>query len=228
MPNILIVEDEPEIVVSLEEDLRRQGYTTEVARDGEEALARGKAGAWDVILLDVMLPRIDGFDVCAGLRRAGVTTPIILLTARTREADKELGLDSGADDYVTKPFSVRELRARIRAQLRRHAPATPRRLALGGCEIDFDRAELLRDGEQIPLTARELRLLEVFVRNPGRVLTRDQLIDAAWGRDMAITDRVVDTQVFNLRRKIEAIPAEPRFLVGVRGLGYRFDPPTNG
>jgi len=226
MPRILIVEDEPEIVVSLEEDLRRQGYDTEVAHNGEEGLARGKAGEWDLILLDVMLPRIDGFDVCAGLRRAGVTTPIILLTARTREADKELGLDSGADDYVTKPFSLRELRARVRAQLRRSAGAAPRLLDLGSCEIDLDRAELQRGRERIPLTALELRLLEVFVRNAGRVLTRGQIIDAAWGRDMAITDRAVDAHVFNLRKKIEEIPAEPRYLVGVRGLGYRFDPPT--
>jgi DNA-binding response OmpR family regulator len=227
MARILIIEDEPEIVVSLEEDLGRQGYTTEVARNGEEGLARGKAGGWDLILLDVMLPRIDGFDVCSGLRRAGVTTPIILLTARTREADKELGLDSGADDYVTKPFSVRELRARIRAQLRRSAGSAPRLLRLGACEIDFDRAELRRGGENIPLTALELRLLEVLVRNPGRVLTRSQIIDAAWGRDMAITDRAVDAHMFNLRKKVEEVPAEPRFLVGVRGLGYRFDPPTH-
>jgi DNA-binding response OmpR family regulator len=226
MPRILIVEDEPEIVVSLEEDLRRQGYETEVARNGEEGFSRAKAGEWDLILLDVMLPRIDGFDVCAGLRRAGVTTPIILLTAKTREADKELGLDSGADDYVTKPFSVRELRARIRAQLRRTAGAASRLMRLGSCEIDFDRAELQRGGERIPLTAQELRLLEVFVRNAGRVLTRGQIIDAAWGRDMAITDRAVDAHVFNLRKKIEEVPAEPRFLVGVRGLGYRFDPPA--
>ena len=223
MPRILIVEDEPDIVLSLEEDLRRQGYTTEVARDGAEGLARGKAGGWDLILLDVMLPKIDGFDVCAGLRRAGVTTPVILLTARSREADKELGLDSGADDYVTKPFSLRELRARIRAQLRRHAANAPRRLHVGDCDIDLDRAEITRGNERIELTAQELRLLEVFARNAGRVLTRDQLIEAAWGRGMAITDRAVDTHVFNLRRKIEPTPGEPRFLVGVRGLGYRFD-----
>jgi DNA-binding response OmpR family regulator len=226
MAHILIVEDEPDIVVSLEEDLHRQGYVTEVARDGESGLARGKAGGWDLILLDVMLPRVDGFDVCAGLRRAGVKTPIILLTARTREADKELGLDSGADDYVTKPFSLRELRARIRAQLRRSAGAAPRLLRLGSCEIDFDRAELQRGQERTPLTAQELRLLEMFVRNPGRVLTRGQIIDAAWGQDMAVTDRAVDAHVFNLRKKIEETPAEPRFLIGVRGLGYRFDPPT--
>jgi DNA-binding response OmpR family regulator len=197
-----------------------------VARDGEDALARGRTGAWDLILLDVMLPRVDGFDVCTALRRAGVTTPIILLTARSREADKELGLDSGADDYVTKPFSLRELRARIRAQLRRHGSATPRRLTLGACEIDLDRAEIRRGSARVDLTAQELRLLEVFVRHPGRVLTRDQLIEAAWGRGMAITDRAVDTHVFNLRKKIESVPSAPRFLVGVRGLGYRFEPDT--
>ena len=222
MPRILIVDDEPDIVMSLEEDLRRQGYATEVARDGEEALARGKAGDCDLILLDVMLPKIDGFDVCAELRRAGVATPIIMLTARSRETEKEVGLDAGADDYVTKPFSLREIRARIRAQLRRHRQA-PRRLKVGDCEIDFDRAELTRGSEHIELTAQELRLLEVFARNPGRVLTRDQLIDAAWGHGMAITDRAVDTHVFNLRKKIEPTPGEPRFLIGVRGLGYRLD-----
>jgi DNA-binding response OmpR family regulator len=223
MSRILIVEDEPEIVLSLEEDLRRQGYEIEVARDGEDALARGKTGTWDLILLDVMLPKVDGFDVCAGLRRSGVTTPIILLTARTREAEKELGLDAGADDYVTKPFSLRELRARIRVQLRRQAGAAPKRLAVGDRIIDFDRAEVTCRGEHVELTARELRLLEAFAASPRRVLTREQLIEAAWGRGIAITDRVVDTHVFNLRRKIEADPAAPRFLLGVRGLGYRFD-----
>jgi DNA-binding response OmpR family regulator len=224
MPRILIVEDEPDIVTSLQEDLKRQGYTTDVARDGAEALARGKAGEWDVILLDVMLPSMDGFDVCAGLRRAGVTTPIILLTARTHEADKEVGLDSGADDYVTKPFSLRELRARIRAQLRRQSGVAPKQLRIGRCTIDFDRAEIVRGDERVELTARELRLLEVFARNPGRVLSREQLIEDAWGAGIAVTDRVVDTQIFNLRKKLEATPAEPRYLVGVRGLGYRFDP----
>jgi two-component system alkaline phosphatase synthesis response regulator PhoP len=224
MPRILIVEDEPDIVTGLQEDLKRQGYTTEVARDGAEALARGKAEAWDVILLDVMLPTMDGFDVCAGLRRAGIATPIILLTARTHEADKEVGLDSGADDYVTKPFSLRELRARIRAQLRRHATGTFKQLTIGHCKIDFDRAEIVRGDERVELTARELRLLEVFARNPGRVLSREQLIEGAWSAGIAVTDRVVDTQMFNLRKKLEPTPAEPRYLVGVRGLGYRFDP----
>jgi DNA-binding response OmpR family regulator len=224
MARILIVEDEPDIVLSLQEDLRRQGYETEVASDGEKGLQRGRAERWDLILLDVMLPKLDGFDVCKELRRTGVASPIILLTARSQEAEKELGLDSGADDYVTKPFSLRELRARIRAQLRRSAAPEERTRRFGNCEVDFDRAELRCGGGKIEITAQELRLMEVFLRNPGRLLSREQLIEAAWGHGVAITDRVVDTHVFNLRKKIEPEPVHPRFIVSVRGLGYRFDP----
>ena len=223
MSRILIVEDEPDIALSLEEDLRRQGHETDVAADGVRGLELGKTQPWDVILLDVMLPKMDGFDVCAGLRKAGVLTPIILLTARAQEAEKELGLDSGADDYVTKPFSLRELRARIRAQLRRGASPKPRVHRFGDCEVDFERAELRRGGQPIDVTPQELRLLDVFLKNPGRVLSRDQLIEAAWGQGVSITDRVIDTHVFNLRKKIEPVPAEPRYLLGVRGLGYRFE-----
>ena len=222
-PRILIVEDEPDIVLSLQADLRRQGYQTEVVTDGEKALARGREDKWDLILLDVMLPKLDGFDVCKELRRAGVASPIILLTARSQEAEKELGLDSGADDYVTKPFSLRELRARIRAQLRRASAPEERIRRFGNCEVDFERAELRRDGQKVEITAQEFRLLDVFLRNEGRLLSRNQLIEAAWGSGIAVTDRVVDQHVFNLRKKIEAEPARPRFLVSVRGLGYRFE-----
>src|SRR5437763_9616782 len=169
-----------------------------------------------------MLPKMDGFDVCAALRKAGVATPIIMLTARSQEAEKELGLDSGADDYVTKPFSLRELRARVRAHLRRGQSAAEQVMRFGACEVNFDRAELRRAGELVEITAQELRLLRVFLRNRGRVLSREQLIPAAWDRGIAITDRAVDTHVFNLRKKIEANPSAPQFLVGVRGLGYRF------
>ena len=223
MARILIVEDEPDLVLSLEEDLRRQGHETQVARDGAEGLRVGKEGSWDLILLDIMLPKMDGFDVCSELRRAGIRTPIIMLTARTQEAEKELGLDSGADDYVTKPFGLRELRARIRAQLRRSVRETGRTCRFGDCEVDFERAELRRDGRPVEITPQELRLLSVFLQNRGRVLSRDRLIDLAWERGAAITDRAVDTHVFNLRKKIEPVPSEPRFLVGVRGLGYRFE-----
>ena len=223
MTRILIVEDEPDLVVTLDEDLRRQGYETVVARDGREAVRLGTKEPWDLVLLDVMLPGLDGFDVCASLRRAGITTPIIMLTARSGEADKEVGLDAGADDYVTKPFGMRELRARIRARLRRHEPDRPSRVRFGECEVVFDRAELWRQGERLAVTPQELRMLEVFARNPGRVLSRTRIIDAAWGPGIAITDRAVDTHVFNLRKKVEMNPADPRVLVGVRGLGYRFD-----
>jgi len=223
MAKILIVEDEPDIVLCLEEDLRRQGHETRVAADGAAGLALGKEGGWDLILLDVMLPKMDGFDVCSELRKAGVSTPIIMLTARTQEAEKELGLDSGADDYVTKPFSLRELRARVRAQLRRTARTAERLHRFGDCEVDFDRAQLRRSGRLVEITPQELRLLDVFLRNRGRVLSRDQLIASAWGPGMAITDRAVDTHVFNLRKKIEPEPSAPKFLVGVRGLGYRFE-----
>jgi DNA-binding response OmpR family regulator len=223
MARILIVEDEPDLMLSLTEDLRRQGHETGSAVDGVQALRIGSEGAWELILLDVMLPKLDGFDVCHGLRRAGVTCPIIMLTARTQEAEKELGLDSGADDYVTKPFSMRELRARVRAQLRRARGTLPRTHRFGECEVDFDRAALLRGGRSVEITPLELKLLETLIRHRGRVLSRSQLIDAAWGTGIAVTDRVVDTHVFNLRRKIEPRPSEPRFLIGVRGLGYRFE-----
>ena len=220
---ILIVEDEPDIVMSLEEDLRRQGYDPAHATDGLQGLRLGKEGSWDLILLDVMLPKMDGFDVCSELRRAGVLCPIIMLTARAQEAEKEIGLDAGADDYVTKPFSLRELRARIRAQLRRGARDAARTCRFGDCEVDFDRAELRKSGQRVDVTPQELRLLQVFIANRGRVLSRSRLIDAAWGQGIAITDRAVDTHVFNLRQKIESDPSDPKFLIGVRGLGYRFD-----
>ena len=223
MTRILIVEDEPDIVLSLQEDLRRQGYETAVATDGEKALQRGLEGNWDLILLDIMLPKMDGFEVCRSLRRAGIATPIVLLTARSQEAEKELGLDSGADDYVTKPFSLRELRARVRAHLRRSGVKDENVHRFGDCEVNFDRAELRRDGKRVELTAHEFRLLRVFLNSRGRLLTRNQLIDAAWDSGIAVTDRAVDTHVFNLRKKIEPDPAQPRFLLGVRGLGYRFE-----
>ncbi len=228
MARILIVDDEPDIRSSLEEDLRRQGHETESAIDGADGLRRGREGGWDLILLDVMLPQLDGFDVCAELRKAGIATPIIMLTARTQDAEKELGLDAGADDYVTKPFSLRELRARVRAHLRRASiDRTEEQVyRFGECELDLHRGELRRSGHLVELTAQELRLLRAFLQHRGRLLSRDQLIDAAWGHGLSITDRVVDTHVFNLRKKIEVVPSAPRFLLGVRGLGYRFEDET--
>lgn len=224
MARILIVEDEAPIALGLEEDLRRQGHETEMAADGEAGLRRGRSEPWDLILLDVMLPKVDGFEVCRELRRAGVRTPILMLTARVQEAEKVLGLDLGADDYLTKPFGIHELRARIRALLRRTG-GEPRGVhRAGDCELDFDHAEARRAGHASELTAQEVRLLSVFLANRGCVLSRSRLIELAWGIGTHVTDRVIDTHVLNLRKKIEPNPAEPRHLVGVRGLGYRFDP----
>lgn len=222
MPRILIVEDDADIAMGLEDDLRAEGYETAIVREGAEAARRGAEPGWDLLLLDVMLPNKDGFDVCRELRRAGVATPIILLTAKTQEAEKVLGLDLGADDYVTKPFSPRELRARVKALLRRTAPPGDA-YRFGDVEVNFARAAVRRGGRDVEITPLELKLLEAFIRRRGRVLTREQLLDAAWGRGVHVTDRAVDAHIVNLRRKIEIDPANPRFVVSVRGLGYRFD-----
>jgi two-component system alkaline phosphatase synthesis response regulator PhoP len=223
MPKILVVEDDPDIALGLEEDLVRHGHKVEIAGDGEKAVRRGAQDSWDLIILDLMLPRKDGFEVCQELRQAGVRTPIIMLTAKTHEAEKVLGLELGADDYVTKPFSPRELRARIQAVLRRVSEETLGTHRFGDCEVDFDRGEVRRDGAPIDISAMEFRLLAAFIRRRGRVLSRGQLIDAAWGRDTFVTDRVVDTHVLNLRKKIEPVPAKPRYIRSIRGMGYRFD-----
>ena len=224
MGRILVVEDEADIALGLQLDLQDEGHEVEIARDGEEASRRGREPGWDVILLDVMLPLKDGFEVCRDLRRAKVRTPILMVTAKAQDAEKVMGLDMGADDYLTKPFSPRELRARIRALLRRsQVPSMSPVQRVGECEVDFGRAEVRRAGRATDLTAIELKMLEVFLRQPGRVVTRAQIIDAVWG-DTAVTDRVVDTHVVKLRRRLEPDPAAPRHIVSVRGIGYRFEP----
>jgi DNA-binding response OmpR family regulator len=225
MSRILVVEDDANIALGLQDDLTLEGYQAEVARDGEEALRLARAEPFDLIVLDVMLPRKDGFAVCRELRRGGLKTPIIMLTARAHEAEKVLGLELGADDYVTKPFSPLELRARIKAMLRRVAGAAPvpQIYRLGDAEVDFGRCELRRGGQTIEITSIEVKLLTAFVRNRGLVLTRSQLLDAAWGSETHVTDRAVDNHVVALRRKIEPDPAQPRYLISVRGMGYRFD-----
>jgi DNA-binding response OmpR family regulator len=175
VPRILVVEDEPAIAVPLKGDLELEGYDVEVAADGESAVARAREGSFDLILLDVMLPRKDGFEVCRELRRGGVRTPIILLTARTEEAEKVLGLELGADDYVTKPFSPKELRARIKAMLRRAGGEPAETYRFGEVELDLGRCELRRAGRPVETTPLELKLLALFVRSRGRTLTREQL-----------------------------------------------------
>jgi len=223
MARILVVEDDPNIALSLAEDLRLEGYDVEAEADGETGSKRALEEHFDLVLLDVMLPHKDGFEVCRGIRRAKLRTPIILLTAKAEEAQKVLGLELGADDYVTKPFSPRELRARIKAVLRRAAQEFPEVYRFGEAEVDFARRELRLAGKPVEITLQEFKLLAAFIHHRGRVLTRDQILDEAWGSETYVTDRVVDNHITNLRKKIEPIPTEPRFLISVRGVGYRFD-----
>jgi DNA-binding response OmpR family regulator len=223
MTRILVVEDEAAIARALEDDFRAQGYDVELASDGRTAFEKARAGAFDLVVLDVMLPGKDGFDVCRDLRRGGTRTPILMLTAKTHEAEKVLGLELGADDYVTKPYSRRELQARVNALLRRSAGESPETCRFGDVEIDFARGEVRRSGAIVEVTPLEFRVLTAFARRQGRVLTRQHLLDEAWGRDLFVTERVVDNQVNNLRKKIEPDPAHPRYLVTVAGQGYRLD-----
>ena len=223
MTRILVAEDDPDIALGLQQDLQLEGYDVEVVGDGHTAISRAESDAFDLILLDVMLPGKDGFDVCRQLRRSRLPIPIILLTAKSHEAEKILGLESGADDYVTKPFSPRELRARIRAALRRGSAESPEIFRFGDFEVDFERFELRRLSRIVDLTPIEFKLLAAFVRNRRIVLSRQQLLDKVWGRDVYVIDRVVDTHIGNLRKKIEVDPEAPTIVMSVRGFGYRFD-----
>lgn len=225
MAKILVVEDEPTIAMGLRDDLSIEGYVVDTAADGTTALARAATGAFDLIVLDVMLPGKDGFTVCRELRQQGIRTPVVLLTARGLEADKVLGLELGADDYITKPFSPRELIARVRAVLRRVDEPRDRApvLSVGDLTVDFGRFEASRAGSPIALTALEFKLLRAFYDARGQVLTHDQIVERVWGKDVFLTDRVIYTHINNLRRKIEADPSNPVLVAGVRGVGYRFD-----
>jgi two-component system alkaline phosphatase synthesis response regulator PhoP len=226
MTRILVVEDEPGIALGLEDDLKLEGYEVEVIGDGAAASQRAREGAFDLILLDVMLPGKDGFEICRELRRAGMRVPILMLTAKTQEAEKVMGLELGADDYVSKPFGTRELRARIKALLRRAGAGQEAEVEcyrFGDVEVDFRRGEVRRGGAAVELTPIEFKLIGLFVRAPGRVMSRDRLLSGAWGPDTFASDRIVDNHIANLRRKIEPDPANPRYLRNVRGMGYRFD-----
>lgn len=223
MARILVAEDEADIAMVLADDLSLEGHEVEIAPNGREAAERGRESGWELILLDVMLPGKDGFDVCRELRKAGVRTPIILLTAKSHEAEKVMGLDLGADDYVTKPFNPRELRARIRAVLRRTDGDAGASLRFGDVELDAARVEVRVGGKPIDVTTTEFKLLLALARNRGRVLSRERLIDLAWGQDTFITERAVDAHIVNLRRKLEPQASEPRHIVSVRGMGYRLD-----
>jgi len=227
---ILVVEDERAVARGLIYGLREEGFTVEWAETGKAALALTDQVAPNLIVLDLRLPDITGLDVCRRLRQAGKRQPILMLTARDEEMDKVLGLEMGADDYVVKPYSLRELISRIRALLRRSygelaAPATPTMVSFGAITVDFDRLLVTRAEQVVELTPIELRLLRVMVTKPGRPCSREQLIEAVWGYTVDVSsDRTVDVHMRHLRQKLEDDPAQPRWFVTVRGAGYKFEP----
>ncbi len=221
---ILVVEDEPGIVLGLRDNLEYEGFEVRAAADGEEALRCALEERPDLILLDLMLPRLSGLDVCRQLRRQGVETPVIMLTARGQEIDKVLGLEIGADDYVTKPFSIRELLARVRAQLRRAEKrvATGDTCRFGAIELNFRKHQAWRNGQPFELSPREFALLKYFLQHRGETVTRDQLLDEVWGYDNFPLTRTVDNHIARLRQKIEENPAEPQYIITVHRVGYKF------
>jgi two-component system alkaline phosphatase synthesis response regulator PhoP len=224
MKRILLVEDEPGLVLTLSDRLTREGYSVDTTPDGESGLERAAGEAFDLILLDVMLPRLGGFDVLKELRKRNVDTPVIMLTARGQVTDKVVGLKLGADDYVTKPFEMMELLARIEAKLRRAplAPHPSEGFQFDGVRVDFRRAEVSRDGQPIDLSAREFQLLKYFVEHRGATLTREELLNEVWGYNSMPSTRTVDVHVAWLRQKIEPNPRHPQFILTVHGMGYKF------
>jgi len=224
---ILLVEDEPSLVMTLTDRLVSEGYQVDSAGDGDAAFGLATGGSYDLLILDVLLPGRSGFDLCRDLRRQGVEVPILMLTARTQVADRVVGLKLGADDYLTKPFDMMELVARVEALLRRaHGPAGGAggggTHAFGEVRVDFRRAEVFRGGRPVELSAMEFKLLAYFVERRGALLSRDELLDKVWGYDATPQTRTVDVHVAALRQKLEPNPSHPRFILTVHGLGYRF------
>jgi two-component system alkaline phosphatase synthesis response regulator PhoP len=223
MPRILIVDDEPEMLRGLEDNLRFEGYQTVTAGDGKRGLALALSEAPDLILLDVMMPGMSGWDLCRELRRRGLDAPVIMLTARGAEVDRVLGLELGADDYVTKPFSLRELMARIRAVLRRPGPRQKfEEFAFGDVRVHLRARQAFKGGREVRLTRKEFDLLRYLVEHPGEVITRDRLLDEVWGYDRFPTTRTVDTHILRLRQKFEDDPERPAHILTAHGQGYRF------
>jgi two-component system, OmpR family, alkaline phosphatase synthesis response regulator PhoP len=221
---ILLVEDEPGLVLTLRDRLTKEGYAVENSPDGESGLERAARDAFDLVLLDVMLPRRNGFDVLRELRRRGVETPVIMLTAKGQVVDKVVGLKLGADDYVTKPFEMVELLARIEAKLRR-APATihpSEGYQFGDVRVDFRRAEATKGGEPLELSAREFQLLKYFIEHRGATLTREELLNEVWGYNAMPSTRTVDVHVAWLRQKVEPNQRHPQHILTVHGMGYKF------
>jgi DNA-binding response OmpR family regulator len=224
MDRILIVEDDKAIRMSLEDDLRFDGFEVATAADGKDGLKRALDGDFQLIILDVILPGLDGFEICRKLREAGVKTPVIMVTAaRTEETDKVVGLDLGADDYVTKPVGSRELVARVKAVLRRARKDDDleETFAFGDVRVDFRSHEVFKRGRPLALTALEFGLLRFFIAHRGRVVTRDEILDGAWG-EAVVAYRTIDPHISHLRKKIEDEPARPAHILSARGVGYRF------
>ena len=224
---ILLVEDEPGLVLTLTDRLSAEGYAVETATDGEQGLLRAATEAFDLVILDVMLPRKGGFDVCRDLRQRGVSTPVLMLTARGQVADKVVGLKIGADDYLTKPFNMMELLARVEALLRRAqagatAATAPDVYQFGDVRLDLRGAEVTRGGRRVELSAREFTLLRYLVEHRGETVSRDRLLDEVWGYDSTPTTRTVDVHVSGLRQKLEPNPHVPVHILTVHGLGYKF------
>lgn len=224
MQKILIIEDEQDMVLGLRKNLEWEGFEVIAAGDGEAGLTCALNNSHDLILLDIMLPKLSGLDVCRRLRSRGVNTPVIMLTARGQEIDKVLGLEIGADDYVTKPFSIRELLARVRAILRRASrqEAGSDIYRFGDVELNFGRHQAQKGGQALELSAREFEMLKYFVQHRGETVTRDQLLDEVWGYDNFPLTRTVDNHIARLRQKIEENPAEPQHIITVHRVGYKF------
>jgi len=224
MPKILIVEDEDSILMALEDDLCLEGYAVTGETDGARGFERARRGGYDLIILDVMLPSMDGFEVCRQLRAAGDATPILMLTAKSQEVDKVLGLELGADDYVTKPFSPRELLARVKALLRRSKPGSPplEHFRFDDVVVDFKGYTVTKGASAIELTAKEFALLRMLIHHQGEVVHRDVILNEVWGDDWEVFPRTVDTHVAHLRKKLEDDPADPKHIINVRGVGYKF------
>ena len=224
MKRLLLVEDEPGLVLTLTDRLTREGYAVESSADGESGLERASSEGFDLILLDVMLPRMGGFDVLRELRKRNIESPVIMLTARGQVVDKVVGLKLGADDYVTKPFEMVELLARIEAKLRR-APSVPHPAEghqFGDVRVDFRRAEVTKGGAPLNLSAREFQLLRYFIEHRGATLTREELLNEVWGYNAMPSTRTVDVHVAWLRQKIEPNSRHPQYILTVHGMGYKF------
>jgi two-component system alkaline phosphatase synthesis response regulator PhoP len=222
---ILLIEDEPGLRMTLGDRLTSEGYSIETISDGEAGFRRASEGGFDLIVLDLMLPKKGGLDICRDLRQQGLTTPILMLTARNQTIDKVLGLKIGADDYLTKPFEMPELLARIEALLRRASQAAGGATAVyqfGAVRVDFRKTEVLRDGKAVPLSAKEFQLLRYFIENRGITLSRDQLLQEVWGYSSTTQTRTVDVHVAWLRQKLEPDPKHPRWIITAHKLGYRF------